>query len=307
MSNEAKNVDDILIPREQAILNNEQTPVQAASDIQKLEDNSEKKTEIAEKNENLDEKSQELDRKIEENEKNNEKNENISENIEKNEENSENPIDEYGNPVAKPKMYSEDEVQRMIRERLARGKHAQDQSSQQIKEEAKSFTADPNSEESWETQLEDFVERTIQKREQKATQQQWQAAELERQSQFESKFTEGMNKYEDFRSVVAGKPITDSMMLATRNLENPAAFVYGAAKIFPQELERIAKIADPYAQAAEVGRLHEKMIKNKAMISKAAKPIEEPKGDIPIRDPMHVSIDNLIEQHARQKQQLRRR
>src|ERR1044071_6771502 len=32
-------------------------------------------------------------------------------------------IDEYGNPIEKPKMYSEDEVQRMIRERLSRGRH----------------------------------------------------------------------------------------------------------------------------------------------------------------------------------------
>ena len=40
---------------------------------------------------------------------------------------SSSPIDEYGNPIAKPKMYSEEEVQRMIRDRLSRGRQAAEQ------------------------------------------------------------------------------------------------------------------------------------------------------------------------------------
>src|SRR5690348_7744678 len=38
--------------------------------------------------------------------------------------------DEYGNKTEKPKMYSEEDVQRMIRERLARGKHAEQPTQQ---------------------------------------------------------------------------------------------------------------------------------------------------------------------------------
>ena len=34
------------------------------------------------------------------------------------------PIDEYGNPVEKSKTYTEEEVQRMIRDRLSRGRRA---------------------------------------------------------------------------------------------------------------------------------------------------------------------------------------
>ena len=111
-----------------------------------------------------------------------------------------------------------------------------------------------------------------------------------------------MGKYQDFHQVVAGKPITNQMMLATRSLENPAAFVYGAAKMHPQELDRISRISDPYQQAAEIGRLHEKMVKSRATISNAPKPIEQPKGNMPNK-PVNdkPSIDSLILQHAAAK------
>jgi hypothetical protein len=305
MPNEAKNVDDILIPREQNMINNEQAHVQPALEFTKLD---EKPEEIPEKKEKIEENPENLDKKVELEEKKEEKPDNLEEKpSETPKSSSENPIDEYGNPLEKTKMYSEDEVQRMIRERLSRGRYADNPDSQALKEEAKDFKADPNSEESWEAQLEEFIDKTIQKREQKLTQKQWQHEEKERQAEFESKFSTGMNKYEDFREVVSGQPITDSMMLATRSLENPAAFIYGAAKLHPKELERISKITDPFAQASEIGRLHEKMVKNKNAMTKASKPLETPKGDIPIRNNMRPSIDNLIEQHGRQKQQLRRR
>lgn len=216
------------------------------------------------------------------------------------------PIDEYGNPVEPPKMYSEDDVQRIIRERLARAKFP-DQApptQREIQQRADDFKADPNSEETWETQLEAFVEKTIEKRQSKQAEQQWKEQEAKRQAEFESKFTTGMNKYQDFHQVVAAtrESITDTMMLATRSLENPAAFIYGASKMHPQELTRISRIGDPYVQAVEVGRLHEKMVKTNRMVSNAPKPLEAAKSDIAAkRTDERPPIDYLIQQHAKQK------
>lgn len=215
-------------------------------------------------------------------------------------------IDEYGNPIEKPRVYTEDEVQRMIRERLSRGRHVEQQqpTQQQVQKAADDFKPDPNSEESWETQLNSFIDRRIETRQTEQKQREWQQQETQKQADFEAKFNVGMNKYQDFEQVVskAAPSITPSMMLATRSLENPAAFVYGAAKLHPAELERISRIGDPYVQAAEVGRLHERMVKNRGVISNAPKPIEAPKSDItnkPIDN--RPSIDQRIMEHARQK------
>jgi len=214
----------------------------------------------------------------------------------------ESPIDEYGNPIEKPKMYTEEELQQRIRERLARGRYAEAPPPQQVQQAAKDFTPDPNSDESWETQLEAFVEKTIDKRQAKLSEQQWKQQEAARQAEFEEKFTTGMSKYQDFSQVVAGKDITNEIMLAARALDNPAAFIYGASKLHPQELTRIAQIKDPYAQAAEVGRLHERMVKAKNTASKAGRPLEVTKGDMPaVKNTDRPGIDVLIRQHEQQK------
>lgn len=214
---------------------------------------------------------------------------------------TDNPIDEYGNPVEKERTYSESEVQAMIRDRLSRGRHAEQPTQQQVKQAAEEFKTDPNSEESWETQLEAFVEKTIEKRQTKLSEKQWQEQERAKQADFEAKFSAGMTKYQDFRQVVAGKPITDSMMMAARSLDNPAAFVYGAAKMHPQELDRIARIADPYTQAAEIGRLHERMVKGSKQTSTTPRPIEAPKGDMSAKHTYQPSLEQRILEHARSK------
>lgn len=215
------------------------------------------------------------------------------------------PIDEYGNPVAKPKMYSEEEVQRMIRDRLARGRHAETQQSQPpqpaAKQEPQSQSADSGDDSNWEAQLEQFVEKTIEKRQARSAEQQYRQQEAARQAEFEAKFSSGMSRYGDFREVVANKPITDAMMMATRALEDPAAFLYGASRMHPQEVERISRIGDPLAVAAEVGRLHERMIKERKALSNAPRPVETPRGDMPRKDDSRVPIDTLIAQHAKRK------
>jgi len=222
-------------------------------------------------------------------------------------ENKDNPIDEYGNPVEKPKMYTEEEVNRMMRERFSRGKYAEQtpQQQQQVQKAAEDFKADPDSAESWETQLEQFIDRTIEKKQRATAEEQWRQQQIAKQAEFESKFTQGMSKYADFHATL--QPLADrgalpdSIMFATRALDNPAAFLYGAAKLHPQELERIAKIPDPYVQAAEVGRLHEKMVKTRNVNSSAARPIEPSKQDVPVKQHNQPSLEDRIHQYAKQK------
>ena len=208
-------------------------------------------------------------------------------------------IDEYGNPVEpqeKQKVYTEEEVQRMIRERLARGKHTEQQS-----EPIKQQNNDESNEEDWRVTLKNEVKNINQELERERHDQQWRQQETERQADFEHRFTSGMEKYSDFKQVIAGKSITDTMMMATRSLENPAAFIYGAAKTHPQELERISKISDPFAQASEVGRLHERMIKDKKLVSNAPRPLETINGDMPTKDYTAIPIDQRIIEHAKTK------
>jgi len=206
-------------------------------------------------------------------------------------------IDEYGNPIEKPKMYSEDEVSRLINARVARIKQQEYVPQQQPQQQQP-----VQQEEDWEQQLKTVIKKTMVETQEENIQRQWQQQEIQRQAEFEAKFTSGMNKYEDFHDVVRGKNITDTMLLAARNLENPAAFVYGAAKMHAPELERISKMTDPYAQAAEVGRLHEKMIKSKNVVSSAPKPLEVVTSDMPSKTfANQPSIDERIHQYAKQK------
>ncbi len=130
---------------------------------------------------------------------------------------SDEDLDEYGNAVDKPKMYSEEQVQMMIRDRLARGQH-QPQQQAQIQKAAEDFKADPNSEEPWEVQLENFVEKTIDKVTTKKQTLEWQQREQQAQSEFESKFTTSMQRYKDFSQVTQNLPITDAMMAAASSV-----------------------------------------------------------------------------------------
>ena len=211
-----------------------------------------------------------------------------------------NDVDDYGNKVEKAKLYTEEEVQAMIRKRL-RDRHTEQtpQQQQQIQEAAKDFKADPASDDSWEVQLEQFVEKTITKVADKHKNEAWQKEEQKKQEEFEDRFTKGVTKYKDFESTVSGKPITTSMMMATRSMDDPAAFIYAACKQQPKELERIAKIADPYAQIAEIARLEERMKKAK-LVTTAPKPGKKISSDSSDKMPER-SIDQLIASHAKDK------
>lgn len=211
-----------------------------------------------------------------------------------------NQTDDYGNKIPKGKTYTEEQVNAMIRDRLARERQARsNQQQQQVQEAAKNFEADPESSESWETQLEGFIEKTLNKLSTKNAQEEWKRKEENLQVEFETKFTQGMARYDDFQNVVANKPITDSMMMATRGMKDPAAFIYSACKNHAEEIARIAQLPDAVMQIAEIGKLEEKM-KKPRIVTKAPAPSKKVSGDMTDDFP-RLSIDQRIAEHAKSK------
>lgn len=211
--------------------------------------------------------------------------------------------DDYGNKVPKAKVYTEEEVQAMIRKRLKlhhEEKVVQPIPQQPMQQQAESFEHDQSSEQPWEVQLENHIKQTVQKLETEKQQVAWHAEQQRAQADFESRFTNGMSKYSDFSEVVGGKSITNGIMMAARSMSDPAAFIYAAAKQQPKELERISQITDPYVLAAEVGRLEERMKKART-ISKAPKPPTKTKGDIADKGAIKQNLDDLIRHDAKRK------
>lgn len=201
-------------------------------------------------------------------------------------------VDPYGNEVAAEKTYTEAEVQQMIRRRL-KERHTPT-ADQPVKDEAK-----PAEGEDWRNELREVIKEEIVDIGQKARYEEDMRREEQTQMDFQEKFVNGSRKYGDFESVVSGKPVTLEMMKATRSMEDPAAFLYAACKNNPAELERISKIADPYAQVAEIGRLEEKMRKARA-VTKAPVPPKRINGDMSDETPKR-DIDSLINSHAKSK------
>jgi polyhydroxyalkanoate synthesis regulator phasin len=219
---------------------------------------------------------------------------------EKSESSHSDEIDEYGNEVEKPRTYTEEEVNKMMRDRVKRGNLNQDQ-QQQVKQASSEFKFDENSNEDWQAQLDRYIDHRLDTRELKITAKHHQEREAQASAEFEAKFATGMNKYKDFQDVMMDKPITDAMVMATRAMKDPAAFLYSAAKNHSKELEKISKIPDALAQAAEIGKLEERMRKSKN-ITRASKPVNSDAGDMTDkiqRNPR--DIDHLIEKHARSR------
>ena len=200
--------------------------------------------------------------------------------------------DEYGNEIAPPKMYTQEElndrINSAVRDRLSRGSVAE-QPTPQLESANVESTAD-----NWEAQLESFIEGTLSKREQKLQQEQMRRQEQETNAAFEIRFNQGASKYQDFERVVVGKPLTPQMVTATRGMQDPAAFIYAAAKTQAPELERISRINDPYAQAVELGKLEERMRKSRASVSKSPRPIDAVKGDMGEKPQKTWSVDDKL-------------
>ncbi len=204
--------------------------------------------------------------------------------------------DEFGNEVAKQKVYTEEEVNELMRQRFNRTKKEEET----IKKPQQQTANEPEGEENWEQQLEGFVVNTLKKQtaieQQKAREQQEQSL----MSEFEGKMITSMGRYKDFKEVVGKAPISDPMLLATRQMKDPGAFIYAAAKTQSKELERIAKIQDPYYQAAEMGRLEERMRKVRAGTG-SPKPITQVKGDVQNKGYVRPSVDDLVRKDALKK------
>lgn len=222
----------------------------------------------------------------------------------------ESAFDEYGNekPKKSSKVYTEDEVNERInqavRERFARmeknNPQMQQQPTVQQQQQAREagFNYDPNSQQDWQAQLKDFIKQTnveMQREEiARVNQQKAQQATIE----FETKFQQGMGKFQDFREVVGTQPFSDAMVMATRAMKDPAAFMYAAAKRHAQEVQRIAQIPDAYAQMVEIGRLEERMKKSQSA-TKAPRPVRHVQEDATLADPepKPKSFDDILAQN----------
>ena len=121
-----------------------------------------------------------------------------------------NETDEYGLEAEQKKTYSQAEMDayanRLIRERLARleRNNPPPQPTQQQQQQAnqQGFQYDENSNLDWQQQLEQFTMQVIDKRENMRAQQTQQAKERQRMAEFEGKFRQGMDKFNDYHEVV---------------------------------------------------------------------------------------------------------
>jgi hypothetical protein len=179
-------------------------------------------------------------------------------------------LDEYGNEKEPENEAIRERLARQARKHQAeieslRAQLAQNGASQEVQKAAQDFEYNPDASGDWQQQLAQFVKQTVNSMNQEQYEIKTRQEEARVQYEFESKFRDGMSRFDDFVDVIQALPceISNPMTLATRSMENPAAFLYAAAKRQPQELERISKIRDPYAQMTEMGKLEERMRRNK--------------------------------------------
>lgn len=189
-------------------------------------------------------------------------------------------FDDYGNEKEPENEAIRERLARQARKHQAeidalRAQLAQQGATQPMQQAVKDFEYDPESSGDWQQQLASFVKQTVNSMTRDQQDLQARNEELRNQQEFESKFREGMGRFNDFVDVMddLSFEISNPMTLATRAMSDPAAFLYAAAKRNPQELERISKLRDPYAQMTEMGKLEERMRKNKPS-TKAPRPLE---------------------------------
>lgn len=203
-------------------------------------------------------------------------------------------LDEYGNKKErmskgmkerlerKDKQYQREIEQRDRELQALRQQLHQQGASKEVQQAVKDFKYDPNDEVSWEQQLSDFVKATVTNLQQDEQRQARERQEQAAHQEFTKKFQKGMERFDDFREVVGSQPIDDAMTLALRGMSDPTAFIYAASKRNPQELERIAKLPDPYARMVEMGRLEERMRRAKPT-TKAPRPLGKTREDTTAR------------------------
>jgi hypothetical protein len=202
--------------------------------------------------------------------------------------------DEYGNKKErmskgmqdrldrKEKQHQREIEQRDMELQQLRQQLATKGASSEVQQAVKDFKYDQNEEAGWEQQLSEFVKKTINsvqtEKEQNARDHQEQRASRE----FHQKFSQGMERFDDFVKVVSSQPIDNEMTLALRGMSDPSAFIYAASKRHPQELDRISKLSDPYARVVEMGKLEERMRRNKTT-TKTPRPLGRTREDATIK------------------------
>lgn len=218
-------------------------------------------------------------------------------------------LDDYGNEKAPTKTYTEDEVNerinKAVRDRLSRMEKNQGITQQQAQHAEQNFEYDPKADGDWQQQLKQFVRQTYQETIQEERQQIARQREQQIQSEFEAKFHNGMSKFTDFREVVGQQPITDAMTVATRAMKDPAAFLYAASKRHAPELQRISAIPDQYTQMVEMGKLEERMRKNKSA-SNAPKPLSRTQEDanVSYKSDKEPTIEDMIAEAEAKKRKI---
>jgi len=202
--------------------------------------------------------------------------------------------DEYGNKKErmskgmkerldrKEKQFQREIEQRDHELQALRQQLAQKGASPEVQQAAKDFKYDPEDEGSWQQQLTDFVKQTVNSMTTETQQRERTMKEEQVQREFHKKFTQGMDRFGDFREVVGAQPMDDAMTLSLRAMADPSAFIYAASKRHPQEIERISKLPDPYARMVEMGKLEERMRRNKPT-TKTPRPLGRTKEDATIK------------------------
>lgn len=218
--------------------------------------------------------------------------------------------DEYGNEKEPENKEIRERLKKQARKYEAeieslRAQLANQGASREVQQAAKDFEYDPEAKGDWQQQLASFVKQTVNSMTREQEEQQIRQRDHEAQQEFEGKFREGMGKFHDFVDVIGGLgfQITNPMTLATRGMADPAAFLYAAAKRNPGELERISKLRDPYAQMTEIGKLEERMRKNKPT-TKAPRPLDRTRENASIPAPKkktEPSIEDLIAKNDAKK------
>jgi hypothetical protein len=211
--------------------------------------------------------------------------------------------DDYGNEKEPENKEIRERLKKQARKYEAeieslRSQLAQHGASQQVQQAAKDFEYDPEANGDWQQQLASFVKQTVNSMTREKQESEVRQQDAHTQREFESKFRDGMGRFNDFVDVIDSLPfqISNPMTLATRGMADPAAFLYAAAKRNPQELERISKIRDPYAQMTEMGKLEERMRRNKPT-TKAPRPLSRTNEDASIPNPKKKgdpTIEELI-------------
>ncbi len=186
-------------------------------------------------------------------------------------ETAEDAEDEYGNPkeiltkkVQKRLKRQADKYESKIQALESQIAQLTPQQHHQLQQDAKNINA--SSDEDWKLQFETMVEQTVYNMTAKKQQESQRIEQARLEQDFQKKLFSGIEQFGDFRETIqnVGCDITDHMTNATRSLDDPAAFLYAASKRHPDELKRISQLRDPYAQVREMGKLEEKMRKNKA-------------------------------------------